>query len=68
MSNATDRYNRVTEFWVVNTKRGPRAYYFGGYPMNRTFPMPYAAAELLEATGQAVRIEKPEFVGRPRGW
>lgn len=62
------RYSDVTEFWVVQTKRGPRAYYYGYYPMMRSFPMPYAVAELLEATGQATRVDKPAFVGGRRGW
>jgi hypothetical protein len=60
----TSRYSYIKEFWVVNTKRGPRAYYYGHYPMMRSFPFPYAVAELLEATGQATRCEKPEWVGR----
>ena len=53
----------TTEFWVTHTKRGPRAYYYS-HRAGRTIPMRYADAELLEATGQATRIAKPEWVGR----
>lgn len=60
-------YSHVSEFWVVSTKRGPRAYYWSMLA-GRALPLPYATAELLEATGQAQRTEKPEWVGRPRGW
>jgi hypothetical protein len=60
-------YGHITEFWTVSTKRGPRAYYFDTRQF-RSFPFPHAEAELLEATGQAQRIDKPEWIGRPRGW
>jgi hypothetical protein len=66
MSNATEqahRYSHVTEFWTVETKRGPRAYYWG-HRAFRALPIPHAVAELLEATGQAIRTTKPEWVGR----
>lgn len=57
------RYSHVREFWVTHTKRGPRAYYWS-HLAGRALPLPYADAELLEATGQAVRGDKPEWVGR----
>lgn len=63
----TDRYSHIKEFWTVTTKRGPRAYYYSTLA-GRALPVPYAIAELLEATGQATRTEKPIFVGRSRGW
>jgi hypothetical protein len=56
-------YSYVTEFWTVTTKRGPRAY-FWSHLATRAIPVPYAVAELREATGQAVRVDKPEWVGR----
>lgn len=62
-----NRNGHVTEFWTITTKRGPRAYYWSNLAF-RALPLPIAEAELLEATGQAVRVEKPEFVGRSRGW
>lgn len=62
MSNAA-KYSNINEFWVINTKRGPRAYHYGAYPLMRAMPLPYKVAELLEATGQAVRTEKPAWVG-----
>ena len=58
-----NRWNRYTtenplEFWIRNDKNGkPRANYWNG----RTFPMPLADAEMLEATGRAVRIDGPWF-------
>lgn len=60
-------YSYIKEFWTVDTKRGPRAY-FWSYRAARTIPFPFAVAELLESTGQAQRVEKPEWVGKPRGW
>lgn len=62
-----DRYDYINEFWTVSTKRGPRAYYWSNLAF-RAIPFPYAVAELLEATEQATRIEKPEWVGRSRGY
>lgn len=59
-------YSYVKEFWTVNTTRGPRAYFFSNLA-GRALPVPHAVAEMLEATGQAIRTEKPAFVGRPRG-
>jgi hypothetical protein len=60
----TNTYSYVKEFWTISTKRGPRAYYFSNRQF-RAFPLPIAEAELLEATGQAVRVDKPEWlVGR----
>lgn len=56
-------HSYVKEFWTVSTKRGPRAYYWSNRAA-RALPLPYAVAEVLEATGQAVRTTKPEWVGR----
>ena len=51
------------EFWVINTRRGPRAYIYDFGAM-RTRQVAYAEAMLREATGVAVRIEKPQGLGR----
>lgn len=53
----------IAEFWVNTTRRGPRAYYWSHLAF-RALPIPYAVAEAMEATGQAVRTSKPEWVGR----
>lgn len=50
------------EFWTVSTKRGTRAYYYSTLA-HRALPMKLAEAELLEATGQARRVDKPSWVG-----
>jgi hypothetical protein len=62
MSNES-KYSGIKEFWTISTKRGPRAYYYGAYPLMRSMPLPYKEALLLEATGQAVRTTKPEWLG-----
>ena len=61
----SSRYSYVREFWTVSTKRGPRAYFYSTLA-GRALPLPIAEAELLEATGQAVRTERPEWVGGRR--
>lgn len=62
MSTATQTPARVTEIWTVNTKRGIRYYYVPARSL-RSFPMPKAEAELKLATGAAVIVEKPWFLG-----
>lgn len=59
------RYSHVREFWTVPTKRGARAYYYS-FLARRALPLPIAEAEMLEATGQAVRTERPEWLGGRR--
>lgn len=61
----TSTKSYVREFWTVQTKRGERAYYYSTLA-GRALPLPIAEAEMLEATGQAVRTERPEFLGRRR--
>lgn len=63
MTTTTNDYSYVTEFWVVDTRRGPRAYFWSNLAC-RALPVPFAVAELREATGHARRTPKPEWVGR----
>lgn len=59
--------SHIKEFWTVPTKRGARAYHWSRLA-HRALPLPIAVAEMLEATGQAQRVGKPEWVGRGRGY
>lgn len=62
MSTATQTPTRIAEVWTVNTKRGVRYYQYNVRQL-RAFAMPKAEAELRLATGSAVLVEKPWFLG-----
>lgn len=53
MSAPTPGYNSRLEIFFTTTKTGkPRAWYFSRFQF-RAFPLPYADAEIMRATGTA---------------
>ena len=55
--------NKQKELWITTSKRGQVGYYYFSTRAFRSFRVARVEAELMLATGAAVLIAKPDWVG-----
>lgn len=54
---------KTQELWITTSKNGQVGYYYFSTRAFRSFRMARAEAELMLATGAAVLVTKPDWVG-----
>jgi len=54
---------KTRELWITTSKSGQVGYYYFSTRAFRSFRMARAEAELMIATGAAVLVGKPDWVG-----
>lgn len=61
--NDSHMTTKTQELWITTSKNGQVGYYYFSTRAFRAFRMARAEAELMLATGGAVLVTKPDWVG-----